>query len=153
MFLAACGGGGGSSPVESNSTTYKGREGRPDVPIPVGPPPKKLVVVSLKKGSGRPAEDGDELSVRYFSLAYKGHQLYEDNWRQPYGPFVLGGGQLVEAWEKGLPGIREGDRWELVVPAGRETLGNDPEIYVIEALSIKPARQSNQDQGQPESSS
>lgn len=112
------------------------------MPIPVGPPPSKLVVVDLEKGSGLPAKDGDELSVRYFNLAYKGHRIYEDNWRRPYGPFVLGEGQLVEAWEEGLPGIKKGGRRELVVPAGRTTLENKPEIYVVEALSVVRPRQS-----------
>lgn len=137
--LASCGG-GDESPFGSDSAVLPGREGRPDVPIPSGSPPSKLAVVHLKKGSGPPAKDGDELSVRYFSFAYEGHRLYEDHWRRPDVPFVLGEGQRAEAWEEGLPGIRMGDRWELVVPGGRETLGNDPEIYVVEALSVEPAR-------------
>jgi FKBP-type peptidyl-prolyl cis-trans isomerase len=96
----------------------------------------------LKKGSGRPARDGDEISVRYFNLAFKGHRIYEDNWRQQYGPFVLGGGQMVEAWEDGLSGIKAGGRRELVVPGGRTTLENKPEIYVVEAVSVTRAKKS-----------
>jgi peptidylprolyl isomerase len=138
-LLASCGG-GNSSPFASDSTVLAGQDGRPDVPIPVGPPPKKLVVVDLQKGSGRPAEDGDQLRVRYFNLAYRGHQIYEDNWSNAYGPVELGAGQLVEAWEEGLPGIKAGTRRVLVVPGGRETLGNEPEIYVVEAISVIPQK-------------
>lgn len=110
------------------------------MPIPVGPPPKKLVVVDLQKGSGAPARDGDELRVRYFNLAYHGHQIYEDQWRDGYGPFKLGSGQMVEAWEEGLPGIQAGTRRVLIVPGGGETFVDKPEIYVVEVLSIKPSK-------------
>ncbi len=106
------------------------------MPIPAGPPPAKLVVVDLKKGSGRPARDGDELSVRYFNFAFEGHRIYEDSWRRPAPPFVLGGGQRVEAWEDGLPGIRAGGRRELVVPGSGATFTGTPEIYVVEAISV-----------------
>jgi len=94
----------------------------------------------MSDGSGHAARDGDEISVRYFRLAYGDHQIYEDRWREPSGPFVLGEGKRVEAWEEGLPGIRKGGRWELVVPDNNETAGDDPEIYVVEATSIKPAK-------------
>jgi len=137
-LLVSCGG-GSSSPFESDSIVLSGEGGRPDVPIPVGPPPKKLVVVDLQKGSGAPARDGDELRVRYFNLAYHGHQIYEDQWRDGYGPFKLGSGQMVEAWEEGLPGIQAGTRRVLIVPGGGETFGDKPEIYVVEVLSIKPS--------------
>lgn len=139
-ILVACGG-GGSSPPGSDSTVLPGREGRPDVPVPEGPPPSKLVAVDLKKGSGPHARDGDTLSVRYFSLSYKGHHVYEDNWREPTAPFVLGEGQRVEAWEDGLPGIQAGGRRELVVPGGTGSEETAPEIYVVEAISVTRPKQ------------
>jgi|GEM_PF-430454 len=145
VLLASCGG-GDPSPYASDSVVLPAEGGRPEVPIPVGPPPKKLVVVDLEKGTGRPANDGDKLRVRYFNLAYRGHQIYEDHWRSPYGPFELGTGQLVEAWEEGLPGIKVGTRRVLVVPAGRETLGNDPEIYVVDVISVTPGKPSTPEQ-------
>lgn len=133
--LAACG--GGSSPFAGDSIVLGGRQGRPDVPIPVGPAPRKLEVVDLKKGEGPAARVGDELSVRYFSLAYKSHQIHEDNWSERFGPFVLGEGQLLEAWERGLVGVRVGDLRELIVPGDRETQGSDAELYIVETLSVK----------------
>ncbi|MGE5281635.1 MAG: FKBP-type peptidyl-prolyl cis-trans isomerase [Chloroflexota bacterium] len=138
-LLVSCGG-GGSSPFGSDSIVLQGEGGRPDVPIPVGPPPKKLVVVDLKKGSGRAARKGDELRVRYFNLAYRGHQIYEDNWDTTFGPFELGAGQVVESWDEGLPGIKAGTRRVLVVPGGRETFTRKPEIYVVEAISVVPSK-------------
>lgn len=138
VLLISCGGGTSSS----DSATLPGRAGRPDVPIPAGPPPTKLVVIDLKKGRGRPARNGDELSVRYFRFAYKGHRIYEDDWRKPTPSFALGGGQRTEAWEEGLSGIRAGGRRELVVPGGEATFAGAPEVYVVEAISVTPAKRS-----------
>jgi len=106
------------------------------VPVPTGPPPSKLVVIDLKKGNGPAAGRGDELSVRYFRLAYRGHRIYEDSWGEPPPPFVLGKGQRAEGWEDGLLGISAGGRRELIEPGGQVTLG-DADIYVVEALSVE----------------
>jgi peptidylprolyl isomerase len=132
-LLAGCGGSASSDP---NSTVLEGKEGRPDVSVPVGAAPKKLVYEDLEEGTGRPAKAGDELSVRYFRISYDDHRLYEDRWREPAPPFILGTGQMVEPWEEGLPGVKEGGRRELIVPA-KMTFAKKPEIYVIEVLSIK----------------
>jgi FKBP-type peptidyl-prolyl cis-trans isomerase len=144
LLLLISGCSGNTSLSDSNSTVVVGKEGRPDVPVPVGPPPKKLIVEDLKEGSGPPAKAGDELSVRYFNLAYKSHRLYEDSWSELPPPFLLGGGQRVEAWEKGLPGVKAGGRRELIVPGGRTTLGHAPEIYVVDVLSIRPTNRSGE---------
>jgi len=133
LALASCGGGS-----DSRSTVLEGKEGRPDVSVPEGEPGSKLEVVALEKGSGRPARDGDELSVRYFSFAYEGHRIYEDHWRQLPLRFVFGSGQAADAWEAGLSGIRAGERRELIVPGGTATPNNAPEIYVVEAVSVEP---------------
>lgn len=137
-LLLSCGGSDDSSPAGSDSVVLPGEEGRPDVEVPAGPAPSKLVVLDLAKGSGRSARGGDELSVRYFSLAYRGHRVYEDHWAEPVPPFILGRGQMVEAWEDGLPGMKKGGRRELVLPGSPETPGNAPEIYVVEVRAIRP---------------
>jgi len=134
IAFGGCGEGGSSLP--SGWTVLEGEEGRPDAPVPVGAAPSKLLIKDLKEGTGQPAKDGDELTVRYFRVAYEGHDLYEDHWREPSPPFVLGSGQMVEPWENGLPGIKEGGRREFVVPAAM-TFAKSPEIYVIDVLSIK----------------
>lgn len=125
----------GSSASDSGTTVLQGKEGRPDVPVPGGQPPPRLVVVDLKKGSGTVAEDGGKLSVRYFSLAYRGHRILEDHWRGAPTTFELGGGQVIPAWERGLSGMRTGGRRELILPS-RMSFTNAPLVYVIEAISV-----------------
>lgn len=113
----------------------QGKEGRPDVTLPDGPPPSKLVVVDLKKGSGRRAEPGSKISVRYFSFAFGSHKILEDSWKGAPTSFTVGGGQVSAAWEKGLLGIKAGGRRELVLPS-KMTFAKAPEISVIDALSV-----------------
>jgi FKBP-type peptidyl-prolyl cis-trans isomerase len=134
--LTACGEG---SSTQSSSTVLTGEEGRPEVPVPAGPPPAKLVVDDIEKGSGPPAKEGDEMSVRYFRFGYKNHRIYEDHWNQRPTSFTLGGGEMVDAWEAGLRGMKAGGRRELILPE-KMTFGGAAEIYVIDALSVKPSK-------------
>ena len=95
----------------------------------------RLVVEDLKKGSGAPAEKGDEIYVRYFNFDYKSHQVYEDRWNEVVDfSFTLGSGEVLGAWETGLQGMKAGGRRELIVPE-RISYGND-QVYVIELLSV-----------------
>ncbi len=111
------------------------------MPVPAGRPPAELVVKDLKVGQGPAAEDGGEITLRYFRFTYKDHKIYEDKWREAPTSYTLGSGQLVEAWEKGLIGIKAGGRRELVLPA-KMTFFKVPEIYVIDAISVKPPKRS-----------
>lgn len=128
-------GGCGSDSAGEGSTVLVGEDGRPDVPVPDGPAPSKLVVDDVEVGSGAPAKKGDEMSVRYFRVDYESHRILEDHWSEPVS-FTLGSGQMVEPWERGLPGIRLDGRRELIVPA-KMTFARAPEIYVIDVLSIE----------------
>lgn len=141
LVFTACGD-DNSTQSDSSLDILVGREGRPDVPVPQGPPPTKLALEDLEKGSGIPAEKGDEISVRYFNFDYKSHRVYEDRWNdvQPFS-FVLGSDEVLDAWETGLKGMKAGGRRELIVPKAI-SYGNVDQIYVIELLSItspKPA--------------
>jgi peptidylprolyl isomerase len=139
LALTACG--SGSSATNSGSIILQGREGRPDVPVPAGPPPAELVVKDLKEGTGPGAEKGGEISLRYFRFTYRDHKMYEDKWREAPISHTLGTGQLVEAWERGLIGMKAEGRRELILPA-KMTFAKVPEIYVIDAVSVKPPKRS-----------
>ena len=63
-----------TSPSEEGSTGEEetSEEDKPDLPevsVPKGPPPKKLVIEDVKKGSGKTAKAGDEVSVEYIGVA------------------------------------------------------------------------------------
>ena len=133
--LVAC---GGDDPARSevSSAVLVGKEGRPDVPLPQGPAPSKLVVREIEEGEGAPASKGDQLTVRYFSFDYKTHKIYEDRWNDVVRfQFKLGEGQILESWEEGMPGVRAGGRRQLIVPDA--VADGADQVYVIEVISIE----------------
>lgn len=139
MALTACGSDNSThaaqSPLSPTEAAWK-RVG-PEVPVPHGPPPKKLVVRVLKKGSGAVVAKGDVAAVRYINVDYKTARVYEDNWDPPEPTyFNVGYGEVLGAWEAGMKGMRVGGRRELIVPA-KLSYGRVPQIYVIELQSLK----------------
>jgi peptidylprolyl isomerase len=94
---------------------------KPKVAVPPGPPPKKLVVQDLIVGKGKRAKNGPAVSVQYVGVLYKNGKEFDSSWkgsrtRNPFG-FGLGLGQVIAGWEQGIPGMREGGRRRLIIPA------------------------------------
>jgi FKBP-type peptidyl-prolyl cis-trans isomerase len=118
----------------------------PLIEPPRGRPPSDLVVRNLIEGTGAPAEDGDELTVEYVGIYYDGSR-FTNSWerRKPFR-FELGGGEglINPGWEKGLRGMRVGERRELVVPpkylyrggALPEGKPADTLVYVVDLIGI-----------------
>jgi peptidylprolyl isomerase len=125
--------GASDSPV----TQAAGVRERPKVHIPPGPPPKKLVVRSLKEGSGAGARWGQRLRVQYVGLSYKTGKPFEDRWGKS-GPFTFnfGIGEVRKGWEIGLKGMKVGGRRELILPS-RLAYGTGALLYVVELLKIE----------------
>lgn len=139
LSLSACGDDsstGATQPPDPTAVTWK--RGEPSIAGAHGsPPPKKLGVKDLKKGSGATPAKGDETTVRYINFDYRTGQVYEDRWRSP-DPFTFrfGTGEVLGAWDTGLKGMRAGGRRELIIPA-KLAYGEVPQIYVIEMLAVK----------------
>lgn len=76
----------------------------------------------LRLGDGAEAVAGELVSVHYTGWFYdgsradhKGLQFDSSAGRDPFS-FTLGGGQVIEGWDRGLVGMREGGLRRLVVP-------------------------------------
>lgn len=76
----------------------------------------------LKLGSGSPAASGDAIIVEYVGWLYdsskpdnKGPVFDTSVGGDPFS-FVLGSGQVIEGWDKGIVGMREGGKRRLVIP-------------------------------------
>jgi peptidylprolyl isomerase len=125
VIVAGCGGGDDSSTTSAESTTNAtttaapsaASKDKPEVKVPKGAPPKKLVVKDLKKGDGPIARSGDTVTVQYVGVDYKSGKQFDASWDrgQPF-PFQLGAGQVIPGWDKGVAGMRVGGRRELVIP-------------------------------------
>lgn len=120
---------------------YKGRpganKGEPNIRPPCGPPPKKLVIADIRKGSGRAAAPGDEITLRYVGADYRTGVEYYGSWFSRGIPIELGAKTRTPGLEAGLRGMRAGGRRELIVPAALAE-GHGPLVYIIELLKVAP---------------
>jgi FKBP-type peptidyl-prolyl cis-trans isomerase len=112
-----------------------------------GPPPRRLLVKDLLPGHGRRVRDGIRLTVNYVGALYRSGKVFDSSWRrhEPF-TFVLGSDQIIRGWERGLVGMRLGERRELTIPPrlayGRQ--GSPPSIppsstlvYVVDLLAAQ----------------
>lgn len=163
LGLAACGdedsATGGAAPSESDGPpgppktisfkvdgkTVKRTE--PEVSVPDGPPPDKLIAEDLIEGEGVAAKEGDVLSVQFVVHRYIDGEFIESSWGwgKPF-TFELGSGESILGWEKNLPGMKVGGRRHLVVPGqlsapnGISPFANPEElalVYVIDLIKVK----------------
>lgn len=78
----------------------------------------------ITPGVGEPAENGRRLVVHYSGWLYDSaaqdrRGLAFDSSRTSGRPFdfVLGAGQVIPGWERGVAGMKEGGKRELTIPA------------------------------------
>jgi peptidylprolyl isomerase len=91
---------------------------KPKIPAQTGPAPKSLVAQDLIAGTGQAAKDGDQLSVQYVGVLYKGGKQFDASWdrgKQPF-QFTLGQGNVIKGWDQGLVGMKVGGRRRLIIP-------------------------------------
>ncbi|WP_443082986.1 FKBP-type peptidyl-prolyl cis-trans isomerase [Vampirovibrio chlorellavorus] len=74
-------------------------------------------IEDVEVGDGTEAKRGNTVSVNYLgTLASNGRKFdssYDRN--QPF-TFKLGSGQVIEGWEKGIVGMKEGGKRILTIP-------------------------------------
>lgn len=145
VVSAGCGGNG-----ESATSADVGSESRTaieapqpqreaDYPVPSAPPKKgrlsKLVVKNLETGFGPVARWGDEVAVRYVGLVYQTGKIYSQHWDSSL-VFKLDRESFGIGWQKGIEGMRVGERREVLIPA-RFLLKDQDVAYVISLVRVK----------------
>jgi peptidylprolyl isomerase len=90
----------------------------PEVTVPKGPPPNKLVVEDLEQGTGATAKAGDQVSVSYVGVLYKGGDVFDASWGKGSEPFnfTLGAQEVIKGWDKGIEGMKVGGERKLIIP-------------------------------------
>ena len=110
---------------------------KPKIPKPSGKPPAKLTVVDIVPGTGAAATNGDTLTVDYAGSSWSTGKEFDASWNsgQPF-PVTLGQGQVIQGWEQGLQGMKQGGRRLLVIPPdiGYGASGSPPKIKPNETL-------------------
>jgi FKBP-type peptidyl-prolyl cis-trans isomerase len=160
LALSACGGDDGEPAAKTQPKTseepspsaqreaLKDTASRPVIPKPTGSPPRKLVTEDIVKGKGPAARKGDTVTVDYVGVAFSTGEEFDASWDRGTPLDVpLGGGQVIEGWDRGLVGIRKGGRRMLTIPPelayGTEgyppaIAPNETLIFVVDAVAIKP---------------
>lgn len=114
----------------------------PQVSAPTGTPPSELTTSDIIVGTGAEVLPTSTLTVHYYLMAWSTGKVIESSWSGQPATFPLA--QVVEGWQKGLPGSKVGGRRLLVLPpemgygaAGAGPIGpNETLIFVVDILGV-----------------
>lgn len=93
----------------------------PAPPVPPQPPVTRasgLIVQVLKPGAGDEAKQGDKVSVQYVGTLKDGSKFDSSRDRDTPFSFWVGEKQVIEGWDEGILGMKEGELRRLTIPPG-----------------------------------
>ncbi len=142
--LTGCGEKSVSNDVTATNPTVSGAAGsKPVIGAPQGAAPTTLVTNDIIVGTGKEAVATSTLTVHYTLMAWSTGQVVESSWDggSP-ATFPLSG--VIVGWQQGIPGMKEGGRRLLVIPAelgygaaGGGPIGpNETLIFVVDVISV-----------------
>jgi FKBP-type peptidyl-prolyl cis-trans isomerase len=77
----------------------------------------EMLMTTTKEGTGEGAKDGDTLSVHYTGYLEDGTKFDSSVDRGTPFELTLGSGMVIQGWDIGLKGMKEGEMRKLVIPA------------------------------------
>ncbi len=115
----------------------------PTISAPSGTPPAELTTSDVIVGTGTEVLPSSTLTVHYTLMAWSTGKIIESSWDggQP-ATFQLA--NVVEGWQKGLPGAKVGGRRLLILPpemgygpAGSGPIGpNETLIFAVDIIGV-----------------
>jgi FKBP-type peptidyl-prolyl cis-trans isomerase len=75
-----------------------------------------LVIEDVVIGSGAVAANGDSVTVHYVGTLLNGSQFDSSYSRNQPFTFRIGANQVIQGWERGVPGMRVGGKRRLTIP-------------------------------------
>ncbi|CAN2211201.1 FKBP-type peptidyl-prolyl cis-trans isomerase domain containing protein [Candidatus Nanopelagicaceae bacterium] len=114
----------------------------PTISKPEGTPPAELSFTDVIVGTGAEVLPTSTLTVHYVLMAWSTGKIIESSWSGQPATFPLA--QVVEGWQKGLPGAKEGGRRLLILPpsmgygaAGAGPIGPDETlIFAVDIIGV-----------------
>lgn len=105
----------------------------------------KLNIETVIEGTGEEAQNGDTLIVNYIGTLRDGTKFDSSYDRNQTFEFILGSGSVIEGWDKGMIGMKKGEKRRLEIPSsmgyGNYVMGSIPAnsglIFEVELLEIK----------------
>jgi FKBP-type peptidyl-prolyl cis-trans isomerase len=137
---------GGKKMSESNATVMpvvSAVAGQaPTISKPEGTPPSELTFSDVIVGTGAEVLPTSTLTVHYTLMAWSTGKIIESSWSGEPATFPLA--QVVEGWQKGLPGAKVGGRRLLILPpsmgygvSGAGPIGpNETLIFSVDIIGV-----------------
>ena len=132
-----------SSPASGSLPIVSANAGEvPTVSAPTGAAPTELTTQDIIVGTGAEVLPTSTLTVHYYLMTWSNGKVIESSWIGQPATFPLA--QVVEGWQKGLPGAKVGGRRLLVLPpemgygaAGAGPIGpNETLIFVVDIIGV-----------------
>ena len=114
----------------------------PTISKPSGTPPAELTFTDVIVGTGAEVLPTSTLTVHYTLMAWSTGKIIESSWSGQPATFPLA--QVVEGWQKGLPGSQAGGRRLLIIPpamgygaAGSGPIGaNETLVFSVDIIGV-----------------
>lgn len=99
----------------------------------------------LQEGTGHEAQPGKTVHVHYTGWLVDGRKFDSSRDRGKPFSFSLGAGRVIQGWDKGVVGMKEGEKRKLTIPpelgygargAGRLIPPNATLIFEVELLHV-----------------
>jgi FKBP-type peptidyl-prolyl cis-trans isomerase 2 len=106
--------------------------------------PTKPAVIPLREGTGPAIESPDRIAADYIGQVWGTKEPFNNTYGKEPARFSIGLGGLIKAWDKGLPGLKEGARVMLICPpdvaygtdAKPGIPANSTLVFVIDVLGV-----------------
>ena len=105
-----------------------------------------LKIEVLQEGDGEEAKEGRDVVVNYKGTLVNGNVFDSSYDRGEPFTFTLGQGQVIEGWDKGVLGMKVGEKRKLTIPpemaygergAGSNIPPNSTLVFEVELLEVK----------------
>ena len=116
---------------------------KPVITVPGGEPPTTLLYSDLVEGDGAEAPEGAAVSMHYVGVSWSNGEQFDASWDNGKTlDYPLS--QLIEGWQRGVPGMKVGGRRLLVIPPalgyGSQQVGsiaaNETLVFVIDLVAL-----------------
>ena len=120
---------------------------KPTVTVPTGCKPQDgLLVEDVEVGTGPEVKQGSTATVHYVLNTFSDQKFRESSWDsgKPFPVANVGQASVIQGWNEGLVGLKEGGRRLLVVPSDKgypdgqgDILAGETLIFVIDAVKVE----------------